>query len=391
MTEFDHPDTVAIRSGRSANGTALNAPIWPNAVWHTPTLEFARKASAGARAGQLYGRYANPTVNAFEEAIASLEGAESALAFGSGMGAIASVVFALCSHGDHIVAQRHIYSGTQMLLQGPCARMGIDVTWVDGHEPGAFAAAVRPGKTMLVFAESPANPQLSLTDLDELGAIRGPFTLVDSTFATPALQQPIRHGVSLSLHSATKGIGGHNDLTLGVVSGEKDLIDDIWRYGVLHGATASPYDAHAALRGIRTLPIRIARQSSTALALAEALVAHPAVKAVNYPGLATHPQHELAKRQMSSFGSMMSFDLCGGLDAGRRFVESVELAVMASSLGGPETLVSSPANSTHVGLNRDELAVAGITPGMIRVSVGLEHPDDVVADFVNTLESCIGS
>ena len=130
MTEFDHPDTVAIRSGRSANGTALNAPIWPNAVWHTPTLEFARKASAGARAGQLYGRYANPTVNAFEEAIASLEGAESALAFGSGMGAIASVVFALCSHGDHIVAQRHIYSGTQMLLQGPCARMGIDVTWV---------------------------------------------------------------------------------------------------------------------------------------------------------------------------------------------------------------------------------------------------------------------
>ena len=193
------------------------------------------------------------------------------------------------------------------------------------------------------------------------------------------------------MHSATKGIGGHNDLTLGVVSGEKDLIDDIWRYGVLHGATASPYDAHAALRGIRTLPIRIARQSSTALALAEALVAHPAVKAVNYPGLATHPQHELAKRQMSSFGSMMSFDLCGGLDAGRRFVESVELAVMASSLGGPETLVSSPANSTHVGLNRDELAVAGITPGMIRVSVGLEHPDDVVADFVNTLESCIGS
>ena len=389
MNEPDHPDTVAIRSGRSANGTALNAPIWPNSVWNTPTLEFARKASAGTRVAQLYGRYANPTVNAFEEAIAALEGAEAAIAFGSGMGAIASVVFALCSSGDHIVAQRHIYSGTQMFLQGPCARMGIDVTWVDGHEPGAFSAAVRPGKTMLVFAETPANPQMSLVDLDELGAIRGPFTLVDSTFATPALQQPIKHGVALSLHSATKGIGGHNDLTLGVVSGEKELIDDIWRYGVLHGATASPYDAHAALRGIRTLPIRVARQSTTALALAEALVVHPAVKAVNYPGLRTHPQHELAKSQMSNFGSMMSFDLRDGLEAGRRFVESVKLAVMANSLGGPETLVSSPANSTHVGLSRDELAIAGITPGMIRVSVGLEHPDDVIADFIDTLDCCV--
>jgi cystathionine beta-lyase/cystathionine gamma-synthase len=389
MTDPIHPDTVAILAGRRANGTALNAPIWPNAVWRTPTLDFARTASAGTRAAQLYGRYANPTVNAFEEAVAELEGAESALAFGSGMGAIASVMLALCSAGDHIVAQRHIYSGTQMLLQGPLARLGIDVTWVDGHQPGAFAAAVKPGRTMIVFAETPANPQMSLVDLDELGAIRGPFTVVDSTFATPALQQPIRHGVSLSLHSATKGIGGHNDLTLGVVSGEKELIDDIWRYSVLHGATASPYDAHAALRGIRTLPIRIARQSATASALAQALTLHPAVREVNYPGLASHPQHELAARQMSNYGSMLSFDLCGGLDAGRRFVEGVQLAVMASSLGGPETLVSSPANSTHVGLSRDELTAAGITPGMIRVSVGLEHADDVIADFVKTLDTCV--
>jgi cystathionine beta-lyase/cystathionine gamma-synthase len=301
------------------------------------------------------------------------------------MGAIASTVLAFCSPGDHVVAQRHIYSGTQMFLAGPCARFGIDVTWVDGSEPGAFAAAVRPGKTMLVIAETPANPQLSLVDLEELGAIRGPFTVVDSTFATPALQQPLGYGVDLVIHSATKGISGHNDATLGVVAGEKDLIDDIWRYAVLHGAIASPYDAHNGLRGIRTLCVRVERQSATASTLATYLEAHPAVARVNYPGLESHPQHALAGRQMSAGGSLMSFDLAGGLDAGRAFVEAVQLARMAPSLGGPETLVTSPANSTHASLRPEELADAGIGPGLIRCSVGLEHPDDLVADFAAAL------
>lgn len=380
-----HLDSLAVRGGRRSNGRSLAAPIWASAVWESESLDDARRRSTGARQEHFYGRYANPTVNAFEDAIALLEGAESALAFGSGMGAIASVVMALCSPGDHIVAQRHIYSGTQMLLAGPCNRFGIDVTWVDGSAPGAFAAAVRPGKTMLVIAESPANPQLSLVDLDELGAIRGPFTLVDSTFATPALQQPLRHGVSLVVHSATKGISGHNDATLGVVAGEKDLIDDLWRYAVLHGAIASPYDAHNGLRGIRTLPVRVQRQSATALTVAEFLAAHPAVAAVNYPGLPSHPQYELARRQMSAGGSLLSFDLAGGLEAGRRFVESVELARMAPSLGGPETLVTSPANSTHAGLTREEQTEAGIGPGLVRCSIGLEHPDDLIADFTQAL------
>jgi cystathionine beta-lyase/cystathionine gamma-synthase len=292
---------------------------------------------------------------------------------------------ALCSPGDHIVAQRHIYSGTQLFLQGVCTRFGMEVTFVDGSRPGAFAEAVRPGRTMLVMAETPANPQLSLVDLDELGSLQGPFTVVDSTFATPAAQQPLVHGVSLVVHSATKGISGHNDATLGVVAGEKDLIDAIWSYGVLHGATASPFDALNGLRGIRTLPVRLARQSDTAARLAEFLAGHPAVAAVNYPGLATHPQHDLARRQMRHFGGMLSVDLAGGLAAGRRLVEGVRIAQMASSLGGPETLVSSPANSTHVGLTPEERALAGISDGLVRISVGLEHPDDLIDDLAQAL------
>lgn len=376
-----HLDTTAIRAGRSANGTSLSTPLWGASVWASPTLDHARKAATGARAACFYGRFANPTVTAFEEAVAALEGAESALAFASGMGAVSAVILALCSAGDHIVAQRQIYSGTQMFLQVAAARFGIETTFVDGHVPGAFAAAVRPGKTMLVIAETPANPLMSLADLDELGSIVGPFKLVDSTFATPVLQQPLRHGVDLVLHSATKGIAGHNDATLGVIAGEQDLLSDIWRYAVLHGATPSPADALNALRGIRTLPIRIARQSATALHLARFLESHPAVACVNYPGLESHPQHELAKRQMSDFGGLISFDLVGGLEAGRRFVEGVRLAQMATSLGGPETLVTSPALTTHAGLDPDDQRAAGITPGLVRVSVGLEHEVDLQADF----------
>ena len=384
-TEPQHLDTTAIRAGRSANGTSLAAPLWGSSVWTSPSLDHARKAAVGARAACFYGRFANPTVTAFEEAIASLEGAEAALAFASGMGAVSAVILALCSAGDHVVAQRQIYSGTQMFLQTAAARFGIETTFVDGSQPGAFAAAVRPGKTMLILAETPANPLMSLVDLDEFGAIAGPFKVVDSTFATPCLQQPLRHGVDIVLHSATKGIAGHNDATLGVIAGEQELMSDIWRYAVLHGATPSPADALNALRGIRTLPIRLARQSATGLRLARFLESHLDVARVNYPGLESHPQHELATRQMSDFGGVLSFDLAGGVESARRFLEAVSLAQMATSLGGPETLVTSPALTTHAGLGPDELLAAGITPGLIRVSVGLEHEDDLIADFEQAL------
>ena len=300
---------------------------------------------------------------------------------------MSATVFAICSSGDHIVTQQQLYAGTQMLFTNVCPRFGIDVTFVDGRDPDAWEAAIRPGKTMLCFAETPANPRLDLVDLDRFGAIAGPVTVVDSTFATPLGQRPLDHGVDLVLHSATKAIGGHNDATLGVVAGSAELIDWIWGFAVLHGAVASPYDALNATRGLRTLAVRLRQQTETATRLADLLEADPRVSAIAYPGLASFPQHDLAKRQLDSAGGLLTFDLAGGLEAGRCFVEATRIAQFATSLGGPETLVTHPASTTHVGLLPNELADAGIEEGTIRMSVGLEHPDDVIDDIRAALDA----
>ena len=379
------PQTRVIRAGRSDGDTALAPTLWPTTTFVTPTVDEGREMATQIGAERFYSRYGNPTVRAFEEAMATLEGAESARAFASGMGAVSAVVLGLCSAGDHIVAQRQLYAGTQLLLQMTCPRFGIDVTFVDGTQPGAFAAAVVPGKTVLVVAETPANPKLDLVDLDELGAIRGPMTVVDSTFATPLGQRPLDHGVDLVLHSATKAIAGHNDASLGVVAGSEELLAWIWGFAVLQGANASPFDAMNGLRGLRTLSVRLRQQAETAQRVAAALEVNPAVELVRYPGLESHPQHDLAKRQMDSYGGLLAFDLVGGLAAGRAFVEPVRLCQLATSLGGPETLVTHPASTTHVNLTPEERAESGILLGSVRMSCGLEHPDDVLADVLAAL------
>lgn len=378
------PDTTAVTSGRDGSGSLAPA-LWTSTTWQTSGVPASRDAALAVHQTGNYARYANPTVRAFEQAIAELEGAEDALAFSSGMGAIASTVLALCSTGDHVVAQQQVYGGTHAFLTGPCARLGIEVTFVDGAAPGAFAAAVRPGRTMLVLAETPSNPRLGLVDLDELGAIRGPYTVVDSTLATPLGASPLRHGASLVLHSATKGIAGHNDAMLGVVAGEKELVDALWGYAVLHGATASPYDAHNALRGIRTLAVRHDRQCESALAIARFLESRAEVSAVHHPGLASHPQHALASAQMRRFGSMLSFELGGGAAAAERLVSRLSLIRPAVSLGGPETLICHPASSTHVGLDDEGRSLAGATDGLLRLSTGLEAASDLVADLASAL------
>lgn len=383
----DRAETRAILAGREDNDTALAPILWASSAFVTATVEEGRAMATAVGASRFYTRYGNPTVRGFEEAIAELEGAEAARAFASGMGAISAVVLGLCSSGDHIVAQHQLYAGTQLLLQTVCPRFGIDVTFVDGTQPGAFAAAVRPGKTMLIVAETPANPRLGIVDLDELGAIKGPIKVVDSTFATPLVQRPLAHGIDLSLHSATKAIAGHNDATIGVVSGSAELLSWLWQFAVLQGANASPFDAMNGLRGIRTLAVRLRQQTETAQRLAEFLEGHPAVAAVSYPGLPSHPQYDLAKRQMSMPGGLLCFDVAGGLEAGRIFVESTRIARLATSLGGPETLVTHPASTTHVGLTPEELSAAGIGPGTVRVSVGLEHEDDLIDDFAQALNA----
>ncbi|WP_395081332.1 trans-sulfuration enzyme family protein [Ilumatobacter sp.] len=378
------PATQAITAGRAHSGKSLAPALWASSTWESDGLDDANRRATSTRHNDFYSRYANPTVEQFEHAVAELEGAEAALAFGSGMGAIAATVFALCGTGSHIVAQRQLYAGTLAFLQGPCQRMGIDVTFIDVSTPGAFAEAVIPGRTMLVIAESPSNPRLELADLDELGSIRGPLTLVDSTFATPLGQQPLAHGVDISLHSATKGIAGHNDATLGVIAGDCDLLDDIWAYAVLHGSTPSPFDALNALRGIRTLGVRTRQQNESARSVAVMLADHPMVSVVHYPGLSEHPQHALASRQLLQYGTVLSFEVADRA-AAQRFLASVQIARCATSLGGPETLVCHPATTTHASLTLDEQVTTGVTDGLIRLSVGLEETVDILADIEQAL------
>ena len=383
------PETTVVTSGRREGETSLAPVLYPTSTFAFESVEEGRRMATAVGAERFYSRYGNPTVNAFESAIAELEGADAARAFASGMGAISAVVLGLCSSGDHVVAQRQLYAGTQLFLQTVCPRLGIDVTFVDGTESGAFEAAIQPGRTMLVFAESPANPRLDLVDLDALGAIDRATTVVDSTFATPLGQNPIAHGVDLVVHSATKGIAGHNDATIGVVAGAEDLVAWLWGFAVLHGANASPADALNAHRGLRTLGVRLAHQTATAQRLAEHLEAHAGVETVCYPGLDSHPQRDLAVRQLRTPGGLLTFDLAGDAETGRRFVESVRLAHRATSLGGPETLVTHPASTTHVGLTPEEMEATGIGPGTIRVSCGLEHADDVVADLDQALAAAV--
>ena len=378
------PATTAITAGRDDSG-ALAPSLTSSTTWSSAGLEESHRQAKAIHETKNYSRYANPTVEAFEHAIAELENTQAALAFASGMGAMSSVVLALCSTGDHIVAQRNCYAGTLAFLNGPCARLGIDVTFVDGRNAQEFADAVRPGKTMLVIAETPSNPRLDLVDLAVLGAIKGPITVVDSTIATPLGQRPHDHGVSLALHSATKGIAGHNDATIGVIAGDADLIGDIWSYSVLHGATASPFDAMNALRGVRTLDARLARQCESAQILAEWLSEQKNVTAVHYPGLKSHPQHDLAKKQMNYLGLVLSFEIAGGKAAATKLLGALKLIRPAVTFGGPESLISHSASSTHNSVDPDTKTKIGVTDSLLRLSVGLEACVDIQRDLAEAL------
>ncbi|MEY2434867.1 MAG: O-succinylhomoserine sulfhydrylase [Acidimicrobiaceae bacterium] len=386
MSDEWRSETRAIRAGRTYNDSSLAPVLWPSTTYFNRSVDENFEIARSEHPSKFYSRNGSPTVLEFEDAIAALEGAEAALAFGSGMGAISSVLLTFCGAGDHVVAQASTFSVTNQMFTMLCPRLGIDVTFVDATDSDQVRAAVRPGKTQLVFVESPANPGLDVVDLEAIGAIAGPFTVCDATFAPPPVQQTLSHGIDIVMHAATKGIAGHNDAMLGVIAGERDLIAAVWAHHLIHGAVCSPFDAWNALRGIRTLHARIRQESETAQALAEFLETHPAVARVLYPGLDSHPQRDVAKRQMTNGGTVLTFEVAGGLDAGRRFVEGVELAQVAPSLGGPETLVVHPPTMTAATLTPAERAAMGIGEGMIRVSVGLEHANDVITDFRQSLD-----
>lgn len=380
-----HVETRAVRAGRRFSRDSLAPVLFPATTYEVGSVEDHRRMAGEPRSTHYYSRFGSPTVHEFEQAVAELEGAEAALASASGMAAITGVVLGLCSAGDHVVAQRQVFSVTSALFTYHLPRFGIEVTFVDGTDPQQFADAVQPGRTQLVFAETPANPALALTDIEAIAAIPGPFTVIDSTFATPVLQQPLALGADLVVHAATKGLAGHNDALLGVVAGSRDLIDAIWAWHVVQGGQASPFDAWNGLRGIRTLSARVRQQCETALAIAEHLERHPAVARVSYPGLDSHPQRDLAKRQMAAGGTIVAVELAGGLAAATTFCESTRIARMALSLGGPETLVVLPASTVGRQLTPAERAELGISDGLVRISVGLEHADDLIADLDQAL------
>jgi cystathionine beta-lyase/cystathionine gamma-synthase len=382
-------DTRAIRSGRGFAGASLAPVLFPSTTYEVATVDEHAAMAGSIHPTHYYSRFGSPTVSDFEDAVAQLERAEAALAFASGMAAVTGVVLGLCSSGDHVVAQRQVFSATSTFFLAHCPRFGIDVTVVDGTDTQQFVDAVVPGRTQLVFVETPGNPALSLTDIAAVAAIPGPFTVVDSTFATPVVQQPLEHGADLVLHAATKGLGGHNDALLGVIAGARELVEAVWPWHLVSGAQASPSDALNGLRGIRTLAVRVRQQSETALALARFFEAHDAVASVSYPGLDSHPQRDLAKRQMTSGGTTLSIELAGGTEPARRFCEACRVARIALSLGGPETLVTHPATIVR-NLAPDERAALGVADGMVRISVGLEHVDDLIADLDQALVAAAG-
>ncbi|WP_084962322.1 trans-sulfuration enzyme family protein [Thermoactinospora rubra] len=336
----------------------------------------------------VYARYSNPTVRAFEQTVAELEGGVAALATGSGMGAINSVLLGLLRPGDHLIAQKALYGGTAAMINDLVARFGVTVTYVPEDDPAALRAAVTPS-TRLVYLETIANPTCQVADLPAMCAAArdlGLVSVVDNTFATPLLCRPLSHGADIVVHSVTKYLSGHADVIGGVaVFADDALYRKVWHFAIELGSSVDPFAAWLTLRGMQTLGLRMERHCANARLIATRLAEHPAVSAVYWPGLPTHPSHDVAAKLLSDFGGVLSFDLAGGRAAAEAFMSSLRLALLAPSLGGVETLVLHPASTSHRALSDEELARTGISPGTVRLAVGIEHPEDLWEDIERAL------
>ena len=385
-----HLETRAIHApAAELNGSRpVSVPIYQTSVFAFDDAAACARALDVPGAGFAYSRYANPTTSALEGVAASLEGGEAALATSSGMGAINAVLLSSLRPGDHVIAQQCLYGGTFAVFTAMAARHGIDVSYVSGRDAAEVTAAASP-RSRLLFLETIANPTIAVSDLPALiaaGHQAGLTCVVDNTFATPVLCRPIEYGADIVIHSATKYLGGHDDLTLGlVISAREQAHRPLWKHTVDLGVAADPFAAWLTLRGLKTLPLRMERHCANAAHLARKLAAHPAVVRVHWPGLPDHPDHDTARRILAGFGGMVAFDLAGGREAGLAFVTGLRLAALAPSLGGAETLVLHPASTSHRQMDAATLRASGIGEGTIRVSVGLEHPDDLWADFEQAL------
>ncbi|MDW8327693.1 MAG: aminotransferase class I/II-fold pyridoxal phosphate-dependent enzyme [Anaerolineales bacterium] len=389
------PSTEAVHAGRADDYPyhALNVPVVQTATYtfrNTADLcEFQEtRMWGGARDRTEYGRYGNPTVAACEAKLAALDHGEDAVLFSSGMNAVTTVLLAMLSAGTHLIIGDDCYRRTRQFCKTYLKKFGIETTVVPMGDLAALEAAIRPN-TRLIVSESPTNPYLRVVDLVRLVEIakrHGVKTLIDSTFASPVNQTPLDFGVDLVLHSATKYLSGHNDLLAGVVVGKAGLIDSLRQaLGVL-GGVADPHTAALLLRGLKTLALRVERQNRNAQAVAEFLEAHPRVKRVWYPGLASHPDHAIARAQMLGYGGVVSFEIDGSLEDTSRFIDAMELAIIAPSLGGVETLIEQPALMSYYELSTEERSEVGIKDNLVRLACGVEDTEDLIADLAQALD-----
>lgn len=388
-------DTKIVHAGQQPDPLtgALSTPIY-----QTSTFVFDSAAQGAARfaleeEGYIYSRLGNPTNAALEEKMRVLESGEAALVTSSGISAISTTILTMCGQGDHIVASDTLYGCTYALLSHSLPKFGIEVTFVRADDPENIKAAMKPN-TKMVYLETPANPTLAMIDLEAAANVAhegGAMLVVDNTFMSPYCQRPLELGADIVVHSVTKYINGHGDVIGGVIVGPADFLVPARLVGIkdITGGVMSPFNAWLTLRGLKTLHIRMERHCSNAMKVAKYLESNPNIESVFYPGLPSHPQHELAKKQMSNFGGMISFEIKGGIEAGRKVMDSVQLCLLAVSLGDTETLIQHPASMTHSPVPAEERLKAGITDGLIRISVGLETPEDIIDDLEQAIAKAV--
>lgn len=379
--------TVSIHGGSCKNpyGT-LAVPIFQTSTFVFDSAEQGGKRFALEEPGYIYSRLGNPTTTVLEDKIAQLESGEAAVATSSGMGAISSVMWTILKAGDHIISDKTLYGCTFAFFSHGLSRFGIEVSFVDTADGEAVKKAMKPN-TRAVYLETPANPNLKIVDIKTIAEIAhtNPNTLVvvDNTFSTPYCQRPLELGADIVVHSATKYLNGHGDVIAGMVISRKDLVDQIRLVGIkdMTGSVLGPMEAYLIIRGMKTLEVRMRKHCENALKVAEFLEAHDKVAEVYFPGLKSHPGHEIAAKQMDAFGGIMSFELKGGFEAGKILLNNLKLCSLAVSLGDTETLIQHPASMTHSPYTKEERMEAGITDGLVRLSVGLENIEDIIADL----------
>jgi methionine-gamma-lyase len=381
--------TRAIHAGniKDKQNHALTMPIYQTSTFYFDSCEQGAALCAGEEEGYVYSRTANPTRTVLEAKIANLEGGEAACTAASGMGAISATLWTIAGAGKHIIADGTLYGCTFSLLNHGFTRYGVEVTFVDTSNIEEVKANLKEN-TVAVYLETPANPNLKITDIKTIAKVAHEYNkdikvVCDNTFASPYLQRPLELGADVVVHSATKYINGHGDVIAGLVIGKEDFITEVRNFGIkdMTGSVLSPMDSFLILRGLKTLEVRMKQHCSTAMEVAKFLDSCEEIEKVYYPGLEHHPGYEIAKEQMRDFGGMIAFEVKGGKAAGAKLVNSVELLTIAVSLGDAETLLQHPASMTHATYNSEELAEAGIAEGLVRLSIGLEAPEDIIADL----------